>query len=353
MPNFYSTNEFESRYTYTGTDLGAVWTAEKTAFRVWAPTAKAVSLCLYKSGTPGTEDLIEKIDMVSDVNGTWIATKEGNLNGVYYTYLVTLDGQGVEACDPYARTTGVNGERAMVIDLASTNPDGWTEDRDPNAGKSITDAVIYELHVRDLSADESSGIVNKGKYMGVVETTYTKGKKALGIPRSTPFFNDGVVLVNVDYCRENNLISKVIEQVNAFGGNPPVLSEGVLNKICGQNVKYLSLRYNLISGNLYFGLYDYDYLFEQLHYEKEDLIDSCENPVIVHYIAGFYNRPWCKKCTHPFKEFYLYYKSISPWKDSPLQDKDLSFKIKVAGLAYKVFGCRFIDKIRDILGLLD
>lgn len=191
------------------------------------------------------------------------------------------------------------------------------------------------------------------KYMGVVETTYTKGKKALGIPRSTPFFNDGVVLVNVDYCRENNLISKVIEQVNAFGGNPPVLSEGVLNKICGQNVKYLSLRYNLISGNLYFGLYDYDYLFEQLHYEKEDLIDSCENPVIVHYIAGFYNRPWCKKCTHPFKEFYLYYKSISPWKDSPLQDKDLSFKIKVAGLAYKVFGCRFIDKIRDILGLLD
>lgn len=191
------------------------------------------------------------------------------------------------------------------------------------------------------------------KYMGVVETTYTKGKKALGIPRSTPFFNDGVVLVNVDYCRENNLIFKVIEQVNAFGGNPPVLSEGVLNKICGQNVKYLSLRYNLISGNLYFGLYDYDYLFEQLHYEKEDLIDSCENPVIVHYIAGFYNRPWCKKCTHPFKEFYLYYKSISPWKDSPLQDKDLSFKIKVAGLAYKAFGCRFIDKIRDILGLLD
>lgn len=191
------------------------------------------------------------------------------------------------------------------------------------------------------------------KYMGVVETTYTKGKKALGIPRSTPFFNDGVVLVNVDYCRENNLISKVIEQVNAFGGNPPVLSEGVLNKICGQNVKYISLRYNLISGNLYFGLYDYDYLFEQLHYEKEDLIDSCENPVIVHYIAGFYNRPWCKKCTHPFKEFYLYYKSISPWKDSPLQDKDLFFKIKVAGLAYKVFGCRFIDKIRDILGLLD
>ena len=179
MPNFYSTNEFESRYTYTGTDLGAVWSAEKTAFRVWAPTAEAVTLCLYKSGTPGTKDLIEKIDMTADVNGTWVACKGGDLNGVYYTYLVTVDGKTVEACDPYARTTGVNGQRAMVIDLASTNPEGWTEDCDPNAGKAITDAVIYELHVRDLSADESSGIVNKGKFLGVIE----KGTKTKsGIP---------------------------------------------------------------------------------------------------------------------------------------------------------------------------
>ena len=61
MPNFYSTNEFESRYTYTGTDLGAVWSADKTDFRVWAPTAEAVQLCLYKSGTPGTEDLMPYI----------------------------------------------------------------------------------------------------------------------------------------------------------------------------------------------------------------------------------------------------------------------------------------------------
>ncbi len=179
MHNFYSTNEFESRYTYTGTDLGAVWSADKTDFRVWAPTAEAVQLCLYKSGTPGTEDLIEKVEMTADVNGTWVASKDGDLNGIYYTYLVTVDGKTVEACDPYARTTGVNGQRAMVIDLNSTNPENWAEDRDPNAGKAITDAVIYELHVRDLSADESSGIVNKGKYLGVVEEG-TKTKS--GIP---------------------------------------------------------------------------------------------------------------------------------------------------------------------------
>ncbi len=169
LPNFYSTDEFEAKYTYKDSDLGAHWTREKTSFRVWAPTAQAVQVCLYRSGTAGTNDLMEKLEMSADVNGTWIAEKSGDLNGIYYTYLVTLDGNIAEACDPYARTTGVNGDRAMVIDLASTNPAGWSSDCDPHAGEPITDAVIYELHVRDLSMDKSSGIRHKGKYLGVVE----------------------------------------------------------------------------------------------------------------------------------------------------------------------------------------
>ena len=173
MPNIYSTESFEAAYTYTGNDLGATWTAEKTTFRVWAPTATAVKVNLYASGTAGTDDLVEQLEMTPDVNGTWIAEKEGDQNGAYYTYQVTVNGNTVEAVDPYARATGVNGQRAMVIDLDSTDPEGWENDSDPHAGNSITDAVIYELHVRDLSVDESSGIQNKGKYLGVIETGTT------------------------------------------------------------------------------------------------------------------------------------------------------------------------------------
>ena len=179
MPNVYSTEEFEAAYTYTGNDLGAVWSVEKTAFRLWAPTAEGVKVNLYKSGTAGTDDLLEQLDMAADVNGTWVAEKEGDLNGTYYTYQVEVGGKTVEACDPYARTTGVNGQRAMVIDLASTNPEGWEKDADPHAGQNITDAVIYELHVRDLSVDESSGIQNKGKFLGLIETGTTNTE---GIP---------------------------------------------------------------------------------------------------------------------------------------------------------------------------
>lgn len=173
MPDYYGTEEFESEYTYEGDDLGATWTAEKTTFRVWAPTAEAVKVNLYESGTDGTDDKTEELTMEPDVNGTWVAEKAGDLNGTYYTYSVTIKGETTEACDPYARTTGVNGKRAMVIDLSSTNPEGWDEDVDPHAGAKITDAVIYELHVRDLSSDESSGINNTGKFLGLTETGTT------------------------------------------------------------------------------------------------------------------------------------------------------------------------------------
>ena len=169
MTELYSTEEFERKYTYSGSDLGAVWSKSKTAFRLWAPTAKSVKVNLYKSGNPGVEDLIDQIEMKSAVAGTWTAEVKGDLNGTYYTYTVELEEGIREACDPYARTTGVNGQRAMVIDLDSTNPEGWAADRDPNAGKNITDAIIYELHVRDLSLDPSSGVKNKGKFLGIIE----------------------------------------------------------------------------------------------------------------------------------------------------------------------------------------
>lgn len=168
-PTIYSTNEFESKYTYSGNDLGACWTKEKTTFRVWAPTATSVKINLYASGNVDSNDMIQQLDMAADVNGTWVAEKNGDLNGVYYTYLVSVDGITNEACDPYARTTGANGRRAMIIDLRSTDPEGWESDCDPNAGHAFTDSVIYELHVRDLSIDPSSGIKNAGKFLGVIE----------------------------------------------------------------------------------------------------------------------------------------------------------------------------------------
>ena len=166
IPNTYSTEEFEAENTYKGNDLGATWTKDSTTFRLWAPTAAKVSVNLYEAGNGGSK--IDTVEMTADVNGTWVATVAGDLNGTYYTYSVTRKGETVEACDPYARTTGVNGDRAMVIDLDSTDPAGWDKDTYVTQD-NYTDAVIWELHVRDFSIDVSSGMTNKGKYLAFTE----------------------------------------------------------------------------------------------------------------------------------------------------------------------------------------
>ena len=182
MAAMFSSPEFEACYTYNGNDLGANWSKEQTCFRLWAPTAQSVLVNLYRSGTPETRDLIRSVSMVPAENGTWTARIPGDLNGVYYTYSVNRDGSLIEACDPYAKTTGVNGLRAMVIDLSSTDPEGWEADRDPHAGIVMTDAVIGELHVRDLTIDASANFQNKGKYLGVIESgVKTSGGIPVGI----------------------------------------------------------------------------------------------------------------------------------------------------------------------------
>ncbi len=182
MPIVFSTKEFEDKYTYAGNDLGAVWTKEGTSFRVWAPTAAEVKVNLYQSGTEGTDDLIESIDMTADVNGTWIAKAEGDRNGTYYTYSAYVEGEWREACDPYARTTGVNGKRAMILDLDGTDPDGWQQDGNPHAGEGVNDAVIYEAHIRDLTINGEANVRNKGKYLGLTESgTKTTGGSSTAV----------------------------------------------------------------------------------------------------------------------------------------------------------------------------
>lgn len=164
----FSTREFEEQHNYQGDDLGAVWSMEETRFRVWAPTAQQVIVNLYKTGDG--DDLLQCISMSRDACGTWIAVAPGDQNGIYYTYTITVDGESVETIDIYAKAAGVNGNRGMVINLASTNPEGFIEDGRPELVK-FTNAIIYELHIRDFSIDQSSGMQYKGKYLAFTEVS--------------------------------------------------------------------------------------------------------------------------------------------------------------------------------------
>lgn len=155
---------------YTGNDLGAVYSPKMTRFKVWAPEAESVKLNLYKQGEG--DNLIEQHIMKKSANGTYVFEKQGDCNGIYYTYTVVNHGEEQEAVDPYTKAAGVNGQRGMVINLAKTNPQGFELDGYRNP-EHITDTIIYEGSVRDFTIDESSGVFHNGKFLGLTEANTT------------------------------------------------------------------------------------------------------------------------------------------------------------------------------------
>jgi pullulanase len=170
---------FNDRFTYTGDDLGNTYANDQTKFRVWAPTATSVNLVIYsKADAPTSSGTATP--MVSDAKGTWVSSVKGDLNGSIYNYRVTVGGVEKEAVDPYVRAVTVNGSRGVVLNLALTNPKVWTNTKPSFSGKG-TDALIYELHIRDLSMDSSSNIPapHKGKYLALtdLQTTSATGGK--------------------------------------------------------------------------------------------------------------------------------------------------------------------------------
>lgn len=169
MSGVFSTKAFENTYHFDG-ELGAIHEPGRTTFRLWAPTASMVSLNLFANGNDG--EAYEAITMEKKEKGVWETVISQDLHGVYYTYFVENLGVTQEAVDPYARAVGVNGLRGMVVDLDRTDPEGWNQLSKPEF-KAFTDAVLYELHIRDLSISDDSGIENKGKYLGLTETGTT------------------------------------------------------------------------------------------------------------------------------------------------------------------------------------
>lgn len=189
-------------------------------------------------------------------------------------------------------------------------------------------------------------------YLGAVQTV-TKAKQLLDMSEETPFFNDGMAIVNVNFCRNNHLIEQVLKVVADYNGNPPVLSEGALNKVCQGHVKFISLRWNCMAGLLYMGRLNMHYLARQLNmYSEQDLKESCAHPVIIHYLTAFYNRPWLTPCTHPFRNIYTYYQSKSPWKNDVPKYSPLPLRIRAIDFCFRTFGPRFSQTIQKFINML-
>ena len=143
-----------------------VYMGDKTEFAVWAPDAEAAKLRLYHDAMD--ETAFKTVDMKLGKDGLWKTTVKEDVKGAFYTFQVQKNGQWLEETEGIAaKAVGVNGTRGAVIDWTETDPEGWAEDKSPKIDPS--DIIVYEMHHRDFSIHETSGVQNKGKYLALTE----------------------------------------------------------------------------------------------------------------------------------------------------------------------------------------
>lgn len=158
---------------YSGNDLGASYSKKATTFKVWSPNAASVRVNIFEHGSDNEGDagsIMSRAMTLDKTTGVWSVTINGDLLNKYYTYSVTHGKTTKETADVYAKACGVNGQRSMVVDLSTTNPDGWENDKHVLV-QNQTDASVWEISVADFSSSESSGVseANRGKYLAFTE----------------------------------------------------------------------------------------------------------------------------------------------------------------------------------------
>ncbi len=203
--NLYDTAKFESDYTYDGDDLGVSGNPEDGwSFKLWAPTAYRVQLYLYIAGTPSAltptgnapgANNHREVEMLPGEHGVWyldqaeldrirLPIEEGD----FYTYAVTNSEGTLETSDPYAHSSGINGERSCVLSkeaVEALRPEGFEEAIAAlPAISGMNELFIYETHIRDVTADET-WISNEGHQRGTFPafaekgTTYSDGETSV------------------------------------------------------------------------------------------------------------------------------------------------------------------------------
>ena len=212
LKNRFDSPEFEQQF-HCDVPLGASCSPEGTSFRLWAPTAEAVSLRLYDNGTDG--HAAQVIPMKAGGRGLWSYDTRRDLHGTYYRYEVTVDGISKKTADPYARSCGINGKRSMVLDLRRTDPEGWQQDQAPAAAP---DNVICEIHVKDFSWDPAGGFdpADRGRF-----TALTR--------EGTTLNGDGIHPTGLDWLKGLGITHVQLLPVYDYGSVDETASDDLFN----------------------------------------------------------------------------------------------------------------------------
>jgi pullulanase len=150
-------------FVYDG-PLGVSHEGEVTVLRLWAPTARSVTLLLDSDRIPMNFD---------GQTGVWSARGDGSWRNRFYNYevevFVRTTGriENNVVTDPYSISLSTNSRRSQIVDLddPALKPEGWDALKKPPLDKP-EDAVVYEIHIRDFSMnDPAVPPEHRGRYL--------------------------------------------------------------------------------------------------------------------------------------------------------------------------------------------
>ncbi|HJV01037.1 MAG TPA: alpha-1,6-glucosidase domain-containing protein [Burkholderiaceae bacterium] len=157
-------------------DLGVTVAPGRSTFKLWAPTADQVAVCVYPKGSGAASAIVP---MAFDAaTGIWSATRAADLSGQYYQYVVDVFAPATGmmrnlVTDPYSISLTTDSRRSYIASLAAPKlkPAGWERDRAPGKVAAQPDMAVYELHVRDFSInDKTVRPAHRGKYAAFTDT---------------------------------------------------------------------------------------------------------------------------------------------------------------------------------------
>lgn len=284
---WYESKEFRSEYEKACDDLGVTYTREATTFKVWSPDADEIRLYLHATGLDHEEGAADKgaYSFVKGENGFWSVKVDGDLHGVYYSYVISRGEEKIECIDPYATACGANGRRGMVLDMETTNPKGF--DKDAAWYQKNKDTAIYEVHVKDFSYDEHSGVSPKyrGKFMAFTE-------------HNTTLNNEGKVKTCVAYLKELG-----ITHVHLL----PSYDYGSINEI-GDDKQY-NWGYDPMNYNVPEGSYSTDASHGEVRIrEFKEMVQALHKAGIGVVLDVVYNHTFSKDTSFQALAPYYYYR---------------------------------------------
>ena len=320
---------------YKGNDLGVTYSPKQTVFKIWAPTASAVKLNLYKAGAGG--EAVKTLLMSRKQQGVWQTKIAQDLKNVYYTFQIQHEGKWLgETPDIFAKAVGVNGKRGMVVNMPETNPLNWKNDKRPPL-KNFTDIILYESHVRDLSISKNSGIQHKGKFLGLVEPGSTNAE---GLSTGLDHLKElGVTHIHLLPSFDFNSVDETKLELNAY------------------NWGYDPLNYNVPEGSFSSNPYDGRVRIK----EFKQMVQAFHTNGIRVILDVVYNHTSSRNT--PFNQFvpgYFYrfnadgsYSDASACGNETASEKAMMRKFMIASVAYwareyHVDGFRF-----DLMGVHD